>query len=194
VEPTQRPPTAVLEAYRLYSEARFFLPVHSDSFRKAIDRYQQAIARDPGFALAYSGLADSYAYMAEFSISPPNEVMPKARDAAERAVALDPGLGEAHTSFGLMKLDYEWDRPAAEKKFLTRRRTLIPVGEAIAEMRKAMTYDPLSPPLYWDLASDLVLARKYDDAAAVVDKGLELFPLEQDLLVGRQNATCVTSG
>ena len=202
VVPTQRPPTADLEAYRLYSEARFFFNQFTpNSFRKPIDRYQQAIARDPGFALAYSGLADSYAYMAEFSISPPNEVRPKARDAAEKAVALDRGLGEAHTSVGLVKLDYEWDRPAAEKEFL-RAAELNPssswphhwlghlreaqgrLDEAIAEMRKAMTYDPLSPPLYWDLASDLVLARRYDDTAVTVDKGLELCPLEQDLLLG----------
>jgi serine/threonine-protein kinase len=107
-----REPTANLEAYRLYQEGRYFFNQHlgPDSYRKAIERYQQAIERDPKFALSYSGLADAYAYLAESFVVAPREVMPKAKEAAEKAVALDDSLGEGHASLGIVKLDYEWDR------------------------------------------------------------------------------------
>ena len=189
-----RQPTSDLEAYRLYQEARYFFNQFTgEAFHKAIDRYQQAIARDRQFALAYAGLADAYSYLAEFSESPPGEVMPKAREAAERAVALDASLGEAHTALGLVKLDYEWDRPAAEREFLRAgelnpssswvhhwlghlREAQLRLDDATAEMQAAMKLDPLSEPLHWDLANDLLLGGRSAETRAMLNKAHELFP------------------
>ena len=97
-----REPTRDLEAYRLYQEGRYFFNQFQppESNLKAIERYQQAIQRDPKFALAYAGLADAYAYLAENFVVAPKEVMPKAKEAAEKAVSLDPNSAEAHTSLG----------------------------------------------------------------------------------------------
>ena len=189
-----REPTRDLEAYRLYQEGRYFFNQFGpEEFHKAIDRYQQAVARDPEFALAYAGLADANSYLAEFAIERPTDVMSRARAAAERAVALDPASGEAHTALGLVKLDYEWDRPAAEKEF-RRAAELNPssswthhwlahlyesqmrLDDAMAEFRAAMALDPLSEPLHWDLAMDLTVAGRYAQAAAMLEKAHELFP------------------
>jgi tetratricopeptide (TPR) repeat protein len=77
---------------------------------KAIDRYQKALARDPKFAAAYAGTADAYSYLAENFVAAPREVMPKAKEAAMRALDQDGNSAEAHTSLGIVKLDYERDR------------------------------------------------------------------------------------
>src|SRR5262249_30492315 len=113
-----REPVRDLEAYRLYQEARYFFNQFNppESNLKAIERYQQAIQRDPNFALAYARLPDAYAYLAENFVMAPKEVMPKAKQAAERAVALDPNSSEAHTSLGAVKLDYDWDREGAQRE------------------------------------------------------------------------------
>ena len=114
----QRRGTNDLEAYRTYQEGRYFFNQQEPaSYRKAIERFQKAIERDPNFALAYAALADSYAYLAENFAEAPKEFMPKARAAAEKAVALDENLAEAHTSMGIVKLDYEWNREAGQREF-----------------------------------------------------------------------------
>jgi len=192
---SRREPTSDMEAYRLYQEGRHFFNQFDTltAYPKAIERFQMAVARDPNFALAYSGMADAYAYEAENFSSPPKEVMPKAKAAAEKAVALDPMLGEAHTSLGIVKLDYEWDFQAAEREF-RRAMELNPgsgygvhwlghaleaqcrVEEAIEQFRKALALDPLSIPIYWDLAGDLVQTKRYDEGIALTKKSRELFP------------------
>jgi len=197
-----REPTTNLEAYRLYQEGRYFFNQHvpPDSYRKAIERYQQAIDRDPKFALAYSGLADSYAYLAENFAVHPKEVMPKAKEAAEKAVALDDSLGEAHTSLGIVKLDYEWDREGAQREFL-RAMQLNPgsgyvrhwyahsleaqnrLPEAIKEMRAAHDLDPLSVVMYWDIGNELIWSRKFDEALEHLKKASDLFPNHPILLI-----------
>lgn len=189
-------PTKDLEAYRLYEEGRYFFNQFTAAeFHKAIDRYQQAITLDPQFALAFAGLADAYSYLAEFGIERPNEVMPKARQAAERAVLLDASSGEAHTALGLVRLDYEWNRPAAEQEFLRAaelnpssswthhwlahlRETQLRLDDAMAEFRAAAALDPLSEPLHWDLATDLMVAGRYPEAITTLEQAHELFPGE----------------
>lgn len=190
-----REPTHNLEAYRLYQEGRYFFNQFQppDSNRKAIERYQQAIERDPQFALAYAGLSEAYAYLAENFVVAPNEVMPKAREAAEKAVALDPDSAEAHTSLGAVKLDYEWDRDGAQRE-LQKALQLNPgsgwvhhwyahsletqnrLYDAMREMRTALDLDPLSIPINWDIGSELLYARRYPEALRHVDKAMELFP------------------
>jgi TolB-like protein len=182
------------DAYQRYQEGRYFFNQQEPSaYRKAIDRFQRAIDRDPNFAMAYSGLADSYAYLAENFAGPPKEFMPRAKEAALKAVALDNNLAEAHTSLGIVKLDYEWDIDGGQAEFL-RAMQLNPqsgwarhwyahsleaqrhIEDALREMRAALALDPLSLVIYWDIGTDLLGLRRYDEALAHLAKGEELFP------------------
>jgi len=184
-----------LEAWRLYQEGRYFFNQFQppESNKKAIERYEQAIQRDPNFALAYSGLADAYAYLAENFVTAPREVMPKAKAAAEKAVELDPNSAEAHTSLGAVKLDYDRDREGATQEF-RRALELNPglawvrhwsghafesqnrVEEALQQMRMALALDPLNIAVSWDIGNDLIVLRRYDEAVRHLKKADELFP------------------
>jgi TolB-like protein/Tfp pilus assembly protein PilF len=184
-----------IEAYRLFQEGRYFFNKFEppESNRKAIERYRQAIARDPNYAQAYAGLADAYAYLAETFAAAPKEIMPKAREAAEKAVALDDSSSEAHTSLGIIKLDYDRDVDGAQREFV-RAIQLTPgsgyahhwyahsleaqsrLDEAMKEMRAALALDPLSLPINWDVASELLCARQPDAALQQLHKAGELFP------------------
>lgn len=190
----QRTVTADLEAYRQFQEGRYFfnqgLP---NSLVKAEERYRRAIQSDPKFALAYSGLADTYAYQAEHMILSPKLVMPKAKEYAEKAVALDNNLGEAHTSLGIVKLDYEWDGESARREF-QRAMQLNPgsgylhhwyahslevqgkLEDALREMRAALSLDPLEVIVQWDIANELLMMRRNDETLTHLQKALELFP------------------
>ena len=183
------------EAYRLLQEGRYFFNQFQppESNRKAIDRFEKAIARDPNFAPAYSGLADAYAYLAETFVSAPNEVMPKAREAATKAVALDDNSAAAHTSLGAVMLDYDRDIPGAQRE-LRRAVQLNPgssyshhwyahsleaqgrLPEAMKEMRVALDLDPLSLPVTWDIGNELICARQFEEAARHLSKAHDLFP------------------
>lgn len=193
--PPAQPPTKDLEAYRAYQEGRFlfnkFEPPETNL--KAIARYRDAIARDPGFAAAWAGIADAYSYLAENMVSPPREVMPKAKEAAEKALELDDGSTEAHTSLGIVKLDYERDVEGGQREFI-RAMQLNPgfgwarhwyahsleaqnrVADALREMRAALDLDPLSIPITWDIAGELIILGRYDEAFQVLDRAKELFP------------------
>jgi TolB-like protein/Tfp pilus assembly protein PilF len=191
----ERQGTTDLAAYDLYQEGLYFFNQHEipDSYWKAIDRYQKAIQRDPKFALAYAGIADAYAYLAENFAVWPKEAMPKARDAAMKAVALDNNLAEAHTSVGIVKLDYDWDPDGAQRE-LRRALDLNPgsgwvrhwyahsleaqgrLDEAMREMRAALDLDPLSVVIYWDIGNELLTAKRYDEDLALLARANELFP------------------
>ena len=184
-----------LEAYARYQEGLYFFNQHQipDSYWKAIGRYQQAIQIDPNFARAYAGMADAYAYLAENFAVWPKEVFPKAREAADKALALDDNLAEAHTSRGIVKLDYEWDREGARREF-QRALQLDPgsgwvhhwvahsletqgkLDEAMKEMRAALALDPLSIPIHWDVANELLSTGRFDEAAKFLDHAADLFP------------------
>ena len=184
-----------LETWHLYQEGRYFFNRFEppDSDWKAIERYRQALARDPGFAQAYAGIADAYAYLAENFAMAPREVMPRARDAAEKALALDDASAEAHVALGLIRLDYDRDRAGGQREFL-RAIELNPgladarhwyahsleaqerLAEAMTEMRRALDLDPLSIPIHWDIANELICAGRYREALAALDQAGELFP------------------
>jgi len=191
----RREQTPDVDAWRLFQEGRYFFNQMETpaSNWKAIERYRQAIARDPKFAQAYSGMADAYAYLAENFAVAPNEVMPKAREAAETALALDDSSADAHVSLGLVKLDYDRDRDGAQREFV--RAMQLNSGSAYArhwyahsleaqqrlpgamvEMRKALEMDPLSVVIHWDVAGELISAGKYQDAMRQVNTASELFP------------------
>ena len=192
--PEREPPRDV-EAWRLYQQGRFlfnkFEPPESN--RKAIERYQEAIQRDPNFALAYAGMADAYAYLAENFVVAPKEVMPKAKEAAERAVALDANSAEAHTSLAAVRLDYDWDVEAAQRE-LRRALDLNPgyawahhwyahsleaqgrLDDALNEMRAALALDPFSIAINWDVGNDLMALHRYDEAERHLKTAMDLFP------------------
>jgi TolB-like protein/Tfp pilus assembly protein PilF len=195
--PAQAPrePTQDMEAYRLYQQGRYFFNKFEppDSNNKAIERYREAIARDPKFAAAYAGLADAYSYLAENFVVAPREVMPKAKEAALTAVELDDRSAEAHTSLGTVRLDYEREREGAQREFL-RAMQLSPgfawarhwyahsleaqnrMEDALKEMRAALDLDPLSIPINWDIATELTTLKRYDEALRHLDKVIEMFP------------------
>ncbi len=96
------------EAYTLYLEGRHFLNTRTeDGLKRAIELFERALAKDPQYALAYTGVADSYAVLALLEFLPPKEAFPKARTAAEKALEIDNRLAEAHTSLGAVRFQYD---------------------------------------------------------------------------------------
>jgi TolB-like protein/tetratricopeptide (TPR) repeat protein len=189
------PSTADLEAYNLYLQGRFHLNKwRPEGARKGIAYFEQAIAKDRGYAPAYAGLADSYTWLAVFGWSPAREVMPQARDAARQALQLDETLAAAHVSLGYVKALYDWDWPGAEKEFQRALELspgdadvhfaysityLTPLGrldEALAEIQRALALDPLST--YKITCAGMVYTdrREYDLAVAQFKKAIELDP------------------
>jgi TolB-like protein/DNA-binding winged helix-turn-helix (wHTH) protein/Tfp pilus assembly protein PilF len=181
------------EAHELYLKGRFFWNKRDPAgFAKAVDYFQQAIAKDPNYAQAYAGLADTYALSGGFNLMPPAEVMPKAKATAERALELDPNLAEAHASLGLIAPFLDWNWGEAKKhyeraielnpNYATAHHWyaegyLMPMGrvdDAIAEIRKAQELDPLSAVIATDLGKELYFAGKYDEAIVELRRALEL--------------------
>jgi eukaryotic-like serine/threonine-protein kinase len=116
--PLVRQRTVNLEAYNLYLKGRYHWERRNDThLRQALQCFQQAVAADPEYALAHAGLADCYTVMAVYSVRPPSELAPKAREYAERALRLDPDLAEAHHAMGGVLFWLEFDWTAAEAAF-----------------------------------------------------------------------------
>lgn len=174
-------PTANASAYGNYLRGRYYSQKYTeDGFRKAVDYLQSAIDSDPGYALAYSGLADTY-YDASNLVFPPHEALPRARAAAQRAVELDPSLAAAHVSLGLIASKYDWNWDVAEREFQAalavdpnlatahlwfgvNRAQLGDFNRAIAEVRRAQELDPLSGEVNAYLGAVLYWAKRYDDS------------------------------
>ncbi len=191
---SSRPPTSDVEAYEDYLKGRFFWSRRSaDGLRTAIAWFQKAIDRDPKFAAAYAGMADSYALLGFYSMLPPSESYPKAQAAALKAIALDDMLAEARASLLSIMTDYNWNPPAAEREF---RRTIelnpnyAPAHQwyayllvasnhpeqAQAEMQRAEEMDPLSPSIGTSAAWISYLQRHYSQSADQSRKVLDLYP------------------
>jgi TolB-like protein/Flp pilus assembly protein TadD len=187
-------PGSQYETYDLYLKGRYFWNKRTpDGFRQAADYFQLAIDKDPNFARAYAGLADTFALMSTWYIGPQNELMPKARAAALRAVELDEYLAEAHASLALIKENYDYDWPGSEQEF-RRAIRLDPqyatahqwyaeflswqgrFDEALAEGKLARRLDPLSSIIATDYASILYYSRRYDSALKEYRSVLELDP------------------
>jgi len=182
------------EAYKLYLNGHYHWNKRSlEGFQKAIEYFQLAAAKDPAYALAYVGLADTYTYFSFFDVVPPREAMPKAKAAAARALEIDNRLGEAHVSLGYVSYMYDWDWPAAGKHFeqaltlnpaYSRAHTFYPFylsslgrsEEALAVAKHSLDLDPASPAVSHSLAVQLYLARQFDNAIAQAHKTLELDP------------------
>jgi serine/threonine-protein kinase len=186
--------TANPEAYQLYLKGRFYWNKRTPAdFRKAIPFFEQAIEKDQNYALAYSGLADTYALLAAYTNEPPKELMPKAKKAALQALALDDKLAEAHASLGQIVEYYDYDFATAEKhyhralelnpNYATAHQWLAEhlsgfkrFDEAIAEIRRALELDPLSAIINRVYADILVDARRFDEAIQQYQKTIELDP------------------
>jgi TolB-like protein/Tfp pilus assembly protein PilF len=186
-------PTANPEAYELYLKGRFFWNKRTGTdLRKAIDYFNQAIAKDPNYALAYVGLADSYLLLSSYAAVSPRESLPPARSALKKALELDDSLAEAHASFGLLatlELDLHGAldelKRAVELKpnYATAHHwlalahlTLAQFDPAISEAKRAIELDPLSLVINADTSWIYFSARRYDEAEAQVRKTLEIDP------------------
>ena len=180
------------EAYQLYLRGRFYWDKRSaEGLKKAINYFQQAIALDQNYALAYAGLADAYSLLPAYGGAPPHEVMPKAREAVSKALSIDDNLAEAHTARGLILNYYEYDFAGAEREYKRAlelnsnyatvhqfySELLTHLGrheEAIAEMQRALGIDPLSLIINRIYGESLMYARKYDESIVQFKRAIGL--------------------
>ncbi len=184
------------QAYESYLKGRYFWNKRTaDGLKVALAYFNQSIDEDPKYAPAYSGLADTYALLAdwEYGVMTPKEALPKAKAAAIKALELDSALGEAHNSLAFCLDVFDWDLDSAGKEF--RRAIELNPGyatahhwyawhlsllgrydEAIAELKKAENLDPLSLIINADLAELLVIARSYDESIRQSRKTIEMDP------------------
>jgi TolB-like protein/Tfp pilus assembly protein PilF len=189
-------PTANPEAYELYLKGRFFWNKRTAAdLRKSIDYFNQAISKDPGYALAYSGLADSYVILSVFGAASPQDSVPQARAAARRALELDDSLAEAHASLARIvgPFDFEFDRSISEFERANQLNpnyamahhwlswgpltALARFDRAIAEGKRAVELDPLSLINNADLGGNVYFnARRYDEAIAQLRRTIEIDP------------------
>ncbi len=185
------------EAYQLYLKGRYHWNKRSpEAVKKGLDYFRQAIEKDPSYALAYAGIADSYTVGSALGLYlglPSREAYPRGKAAATRALEIDDTLAEAHTSLATIKMEYDWDWKGAEKEF-QRALELNPsyatahqwyaeylatVGrhdESKAEMKRALELDPLSLIINTGLGWSFFYARQYDQAIKQCRKTLEMEP------------------
>ena len=187
------------EAYQQYLRGRYqwnqFTP---EAWKRALAYFSAAIKTDPGYAPAWVGVADSYYQMSSL-VLPPREAMPKAKAAVMKALELDETLGEAHSSLGMIKAQYDWDGPGAEKEF---RRAIelspsdaiahqrygillhehVRFDEALVELNRAQELDPLTLFVGATAAWPLHYRGQYDAAAKQIEKMLDMYPKDKELL------------
>jgi TolB-like protein/Tfp pilus assembly protein PilF len=180
------------EAYQLYLKGRFYWNQRTgDALKKSIEYFNQAIEKDPSYALAYAGQGDGYSLLPGYGGDSPRESLPKAEAAARRAVELDDSLAEAHTSLA-HALIQQWNLSDANREF-QRAIALNPnyptahhwygcnnllvmarFDEAIAEGHRAQELDPFSLIINADLGYDYIYARRYDQAIEQLRKTIEM--------------------
>jgi TolB-like protein/Tfp pilus assembly protein PilF len=188
-------PTENTEAHQLYLRGRYFWNKRTGAdLKKSIDYFNQAIGKDPNYALAYAGLADAYVLLPAYAEASPKDSLPQAKAAAAKALELDSTLGEAHATLANALVAYDLNLAEANREF---RRAielnpnyatahqwyaesgLVPLGEfeeAIAEARRALELDPLSLVINADLGTTLTSARRYDQAIEQLRKTVEMDP------------------
>ncbi|MGD0792768.1 MAG: protein kinase [Terriglobales bacterium] len=182
------------EAYEAYLKGRFYWNKRAgQDITKSIEYFQHAIEIDPDYALAYVGLADSYALLPDFGDARPREAIPKARAAAAKAIEIDDALAEAHAPLAYISAYYDYDWAAAEREF--KRAVELNPGdatahhwyalcllflgrhdEATAEIERARSLDPLSLAINTSVGTVLFYSRHYDSAIEQYRKTLEMDP------------------
>jgi TolB-like protein/Tfp pilus assembly protein PilF len=182
------------EAYQEYLKGRYHWSKRTrEDFKKATEYFQSAIDKDPNYALAYSGLADSYSLTSVYGWAAPRDLMPRAKEAAQKSLSLDDSLAEAHASLGYILSDYDFDFAGAEREY-KRAIELNPNystarlwyaelfsengrhEEALVEFRQALEIDPFSMILNRMYGVSLYYARRYDEAIVQLRKTTELDP------------------
>src|SRR6266851_2376072 len=182
------------EAYQLYLKGRYHASqATAAGLGKGIEYFQQAIDKDPGYALAYAGLADSYSALGGgWQYLPPSDSFPKAQAAAMKALQLDDTLAEAHVALAYAAF-FDWDWPSAEREFkraielnpnsaLSHNRYAVYLetrgrfNESMAEAQRAQELDPLSPEIVSGLGLVYLSTRRYDESIAQFQKALDLYP------------------
>jgi TolB-like protein/Tfp pilus assembly protein PilF len=188
-------PTQSVEAYRLYLKGRYFWNRRPQGLQRGIEYFEQALEKDPDFALAYAGIADSYSTLGswENGAMAPTLAMPKACAAANKALSIDGNLAEAHTAIAYTKLHYEWDLKSAEEGF---KRALELNGsyvhayhwlshcymargmikESLEASLRALELDPLDLIINSHLIWHYWLAREPDNALIQAERTRELNP------------------
>jgi len=194
LETLRKPATANLTAYTYYLKGRELLAGRSEEGMKAAElQFEQAIAEDPSFSRAYSGLADCMMLMGNFSLISNQEAEKKARPLVVKALELDGGSAEAHASMGLLLMNFGLDWAGAEREF--RRAieihpgyaqahhwnsmllsSLGKVDEMLSESRTAIELDPLSGAATSAAAIHFYLAGQYEEALRLVERALQLSP------------------
>ena len=180
------------EAYALYASGQFAWSRQTEpSLLKAIGFFEQAIAKDPNYALAYASLGDSYAVLGVFGMRAPHEVFPKARRAVEQALSIDPNLAAAHSALGHIKMIYErdWDGAAREYQralqldpslaFAYHRRGLLyamqgDIDRALQSNDRAQQLEPLWLAPKGAAGNFLYFARRYDESIRLLEQVLAL--------------------
>ncbi len=182
------------EAYQLYLKGRHFWEKRGEeALKKSIEYFNQAIEKDPAYALAYAGLADAYAVSSAYGLLSPQESFPKARAAAKRALDIDDGLAQAHATLGIVLTDFDWAWAPAETEY----RKAIELNpnyatahhwygllltmlgrfdEALAQSRRAHELDPFSAVIQQNTARAFLYARQYDRAIEEGRKAIEIDP------------------
>lgn len=185
--------TRNVEAYQLYLRGRFYWNKRTASdLQKSTEYYNQAIALDPNFALAYSGLADSYVLFSGYGAATPEESFPKAKEAAKKALEIDDTLAEAHAALGYALFNYDWNFEESEKHMKRAldlnpnyavahnwygNANLLAAGqfdEAIDELKTAQKIDPFSLIINADLGNSYLFARRNDEAVEQFQKTIEM--------------------
>jgi TolB-like protein/DNA-binding winged helix-turn-helix (wHTH) protein/Flp pilus assembly protein TadD len=187
-------PTENTEAYQLYLRGRYLWNRRTgENLKKALAYFEQAAEKDPHYALAYAGIADSCVLIPIYAAGTPQDYLPRARAGAQKAVELDDTLAEAHTSLAYVFF-YDFENAQSVKEF-ERAISLNPnyamahlwyglgplsaMGEferAIAEEKRALELDPISPIINADLGTVYTLARRYDEAIAQLRDTVEMNP------------------
>jgi TolB-like protein/predicted Ser/Thr protein kinase len=182
------------EAYNLYMQGRNLLDEEApEAVAKSRAYFEQAIARDPNYALAHAGLADSYSYAWIDGVEPPDTAIPKAREEALKAIQMNGSAGEGHISLGIIKLFYDWDWAGAEQE-LRRAGELSPhsayvrhmyahylectgrLPEANALLLEVLDADPLSPMLLEDVYQESMWTHQWDQALSMSRRLEPLYP------------------
>jgi DNA-binding winged helix-turn-helix (wHTH) protein/TolB-like protein/Flp pilus assembly protein TadD len=181
------------EAYQLYLKGRYYWSKATlEDLKRAIGYFEQAIALDPHFTLAYVGTSDCYIWLSYFDLWPPKEVYPKALAAATKALELDEHIADAHVALASVKMEYEWDFEGAKREYrraielnpnlaiahIKYAQCLAALGDdeaAAAEAKQAQQLEPVSLSINGGAGQVYYLLRRYDD---VIDLGHKLLEFE----------------
>jgi adenylate cyclase len=199
--------TESTEAYAHYLKGRYFWNQRElDGFNRALKEFESAIVKDPGFAPAYAGLADTHLLLGRNGHIAPKFAYPKAVENAQKAISLDPGLPEPHVTLAAIKQEYEWKWEEAETEFkdaiaLNPSNSIAHswyalclghmgrIDEGIKEAKLAQELDPLSPRAHCAASEEYLFARQYDKSIEAAEKALEISPNFTYALVCRAYAS-----